>query len=62
MADNNRPVTLVGPGGDEVTVTSPAAINQYRYGLGYRVKNELAPQPAVVRRKPADADASGKQG
>lgn len=44
MADESEPTTLVGPNGDEVTVTSPAAVVRMRYAEGYSLKTEDKPE------------------
>ncbi len=50
-------VTLVGPSGDEVTVKSPAAVNNYVYGQGYQPKKGTV-EEAVEKVTPNVADAS----
>lgn len=40
-------VVLVSPGGDEVTVRSPEAVNNLVYGQGYRLKGDSDPEAAI---------------
>lgn len=67
MAENQADsgVTLIGPAGDTVTVTSPAAITSLRYGQGYRPAPSELPSQAVTTRatprpKPVEAKAAAK--